>query len=278
LYITPTTRPPQMATSRLHTIDAELLRCHHQAQKTLVGKVLSVLQDIETRAPPCSRCYGPKAECRCPPRCRACDSERACVCEGECWGKCSACTGCSKRSLENAKSVAGLVDSVLAVRNVSPAAHPAMVEIIDSLLKTVDGGTALRVERVRIMLARKMLRRIMAKVAALLVRINGLDLTSDAAWGNAFVVIHDIRDVFVHSRVPATVIHPEFGRMVNAVCGALAVPEPEEWLSLSACARPKALCDLLRAALRAAGSVDAASFLGSWGRAQVVRVVGVIHK
>ena len=264
-----------MASSRLHTIDTELLRCHHEAQKTLIGKVLSVLQDIETRkrAPPCSSCYGPKAECACPPRCRGCDGERVCVCVGECWGKCSACTGCSSRSRENARSVAGFVDSVLAVRNVNPAAHPAMVEVIDSLLKTVDGGKTLRVERVRVMLARKILRGIMAKVAALLVQLNGFDPASDADWGRVFVAVHDIRDVFVHSRVPAAVIHPDFGRMCEAVCGALAIPEPEEWLALAPCARSKAVCNLLKAALRATGSVDA-SFLGGWGRAQVVRVVG----
>ena len=116
-----------MASSRLHTIDTELLRCHHEAQKTLIGKVLSVLQDIETRKRVCGRCRG-------------CDGERACVCVGECWGKCSACTGCASRSLENAKRLSGLVDFVLALHNVDPDAHPVMVEIIDKLLKIIDSG------------------------------------------------------------------------------------------------------------------------------------------
>lgn len=267
--------------TKLSVIDSELLQCHSKMQRSILGKVLSVLQDIETRnrGPPCSQCFGPAADCVCVekrPRCGGCDHWTQCVClyGGGCGRKrkCSACTGCSSRASENARGLGELVDSILSVRNVAPIAHPTMVDIIDTLLKAVDGRSSLRVERVRVALAHKMLRCMMAKVCPLLARLRDLS-PSDADWGRAFVLIHDIRDVFVHSRVPAMVIHRDFGRLCNAVCDALAVPEPEVWLRLSPAERPAALCALFRAAGRSLAGVDA-SFLGEWGRRLVERAVG----
>ena len=265
--------------TKLALVDSELLQCHSRMQSSILRKVLAVLQDIKTRnrGPPCSQCFGPVADCVCVeqrPRCGGCDHWAQCVCLFDGCGKkkCSACTGCSSRVKVNARGLGELVDSILAVRDVEPKAHPTMVDIIDTLLKAVDGRSSLRVERVRVALAHKMLKCVMAKVCPLLARLKDLS-SSDADWGKAFILIHDLRDVFVHSRVPAAVVHRDFGCLCAAMCDALSIPEPEIWLNLPQSERPAAVCALFRAAGRSLVGVDA-SFLGEWGRRQVERVVG----
>ena len=273
-----------MSQSKLSQIDSELLRCHVTVKNVMLDKVLSVLQDIETRkrvgGPPCNQCFGPKEDCTCvePRRCGGCDNETACVCVcvGKHSGRCLVCTGCSSRSTENAKRLAEIVDSFLSICNVAPVARPAMVDIIEMLLKAVDGGKALRVERLRVTLARKMFRHIVAKVCVCLAQLKGIDPSSDSDWYTTSVAILDIREVFVHYRVPAAVIHKEFGRLIAAVCDALTIPEPEEWMAVAPCVRPKAICDLLRSVGCALRGVDS-SFLGKWGEMQVGRVVGVMR-
>ena len=273
-----------MSHSKLSLIDSELLLCHVKVKNIMLDKVLSILQDIETRkrvgGPPCTQCFGPKADCVCvvptARRCEGCDNQTACVCV--CVGKhsrCLVCTGCSSRSKENSDCLAKMVDSFLSMRNVAPVARPAMVDVVEMLLKAVDGGKALRVERLRVTLARKMFRHILAKVCVCLAQLKGMDPSSDSDWFSASVAILDIREIFVHCRVPAAVIHKDFGRLIAAVCDALTIPEPEEWMAVAPCVRPKAICDLLRSVGCALRGVDS-SFLGEWGRRQVGRVVGVV--
>ena len=106
-----------------------------------------------------------------------------------------------------------------------------MVSVIDSLLQALDGHRALRLEHVRASIARKMFgRTILPRVCELLERIHCLHCEDDAEWARISVLLHDLRDVFVHSRVPAAVVHREFGRMCAAVCDALRIDEPERWL------------------------------------------------
>jgi hypothetical protein len=131
------------------------------------------------------------------------------------------------------------------------------------------------VERLRVALARKMFRYVLAKVCVVLAKLKGMDPSSDSDWFTTSVTILDLKEVFVHFQAPAAVIHRDFGRLLAAVCEALTIPEPEEWMAVVLCARPKAICDLLRSVGCALRGVDS-SFLGEWGRTQVGRVVGVM--
>ncbi len=267
------------------------------------GKLLSLLHDIRKRrrdgGPPCDRCFGPAAECVCGPtkktvercgrcagpgaecvcfygggdECSTCFKTAGCACKpGKC--PCDACVGCGTRVARNRQDLADFIDSVLGA-DVSPAARPAMVSVIDSLLQAVDGRLA-RLDQVRASIARKMFGRIMRRVCGLLERIHCLHCEDDGDWGRIFVLLHDLRDVFVHSRVPGAVVHREFGRMCAAVCDALAIDEPERWLGIPPCQRQQALCGLRNSVARGLAGVDLSSFLGDWGQQRVGEVVGVM--
>lgn len=147
----------------------------------------------------------------------------------------------------NAVGLGQLFDSLIAV-HVEPNAHPVMVDTINALLAAVDGRSDVRVEWVRVALARGMFRDMMAKVCHLLARFEHLSpSTSDADWSKTFILIHDVRDIFVHSRVPGAVIHHDFGRMCAGVCDALAISEPGVWLARAPLERNAAVCVLLLA-------------------------------
>ena len=156
-----------------------------------------------------------------------------------------------------------------------------MTDVIDSLLQAVDGRRALRVERVRASIARKLLSRsILPRVCELLGQIHALRCEDDRQWETIVVLLHDLRDVFVHSRIPAAVIHREFGRLCAAVCDGLSVlnTHPERWAAIrQPCQRHKALRLLMRRVGCALEAVDLTGLLGPWAQQQVglvARVVG----
>ena len=258
---------------------------NHPPSLQVFGKLISLLHDVRLRnqsSAPCDRCFGPEAECVCGPRVEQCGrcagSKMECVCfyGGDVNGcLCDPCVDCSARVTANRRGLRELVDSVLNAPPVSPEARPAMVELLDSLLGAVDGHRALKVGRVRASIARKMFRKMMKRVCGLLEQIHCLVPESAADWGRIFVLLHDIRDVFVHSRIPAAVIHDDFGKMCSAVCDALAIAEPECWLVVPVCERRHALLGLRAEVGRALGAVDL-RFLGTWGEQRVREVVGVM--
>lgn len=145
-----------------------------------------------------------------------------------------------------------------------------MMNVIDQLLQALDGHRALRLEQVRASMAGRILRRnIMPQVCRLLERMHGLRYEeSDADWSRMFVLLHDLRDVFVHVRVPAMVIHRAFGRMCAAVCDAMVIEEPERWSAIPRDLRTQALCCIRNAVGRALAEADW-GFMGTWaeGRA-----------
>jgi hypothetical protein len=142
-----------------------------------------------------------------------------------------------------------------------------MMDVIDALLKSVDGRRSLRVDQVRASIAQKMFGRIMTRVCEL---VQGIQQEND--WGKIFMLIHDIRDVFVHSRIPAAVVHRDFGRLCAAVCDAMAIRDPSAWLAIPPRERKQAICELVCSVGEALKGLDAA-FLGEWGERQLGLVV-----
>lgn len=273
---------------------------------TVVGRLLSVLHDIRKRrqngGPPCDRCFGPAAECICErlERCGWCAGpgiQCVCVNRGECAScfktvgydcacslplkkcACDACVDCETRASSNRRDLKNFIDSVLVTvpDAVSPPARPAMIDVIDSLLQAIDGNRALRLKHVRASIARKMFgRTILPQVCALLEQIHGLSCEDDGEWGRIFVLMQDLRDVFVHARVPAMVIHREFGRMCAVVCDAMAIiQEGERWLNLPPCQRQQAMGALMASVGRSLAGVDL-SFLGEWGQQRVMDVCSAV--
>ena len=288
------------SSSRLSAIHAELLlRCKPKipeaggAEPAFCQKLLSILHDIRRRrregGAPCDRCFGPRAECVCSEprvaRCGVCSGPGdVCVCfysGSPCIigaSPCDACVGCASRASDNRKALGELVDStLLAAPDVSPSERPAMVHLIDSLLQALDGRRAPRLDQVRASIAGKMLGRIMQRACELLERIHRENYRDDAGWGRIFILIHDLRDVFVHSRVPAAVVHRGFGRLCSAVCDAL-MNDPDQWFAIPPDMRRQALCSLEASLGRAlGGSVGELGFLGSWGRQRVAEVVNGVR-
>ncbi len=203
-----------------------------------------------------------------------------CVCfYGDGYGArqcpCDPCVDCSVRVIANKRGLRELVDSVLNAPPVSPEARPAMVELLDSLLGAVDGHRALKVERARALMARKLFRKMMKRVCGLLQQIHCLVPEDDSDWGTIYVLLHNLRDIFVHSRIPAAVVCNDFGRLCAAVCDALVTAGPECWLAVPACERRQTLLGLRAEVGRALGAVDL-RFLGKWGEQRVREVVGVM--
>ena len=293
---TPPLSPP-MPTSKLPLIDAELLRCREMLEKKKensalrpFANLLSTLQDIQSRAqgPPCDQCFGPVVECGCKKveRCGRCSGARAeCVCFygggcGVCFTKkdcacdipapcpCDACVGCLSRARGNRRGLRELVDTVIAAEK-----HPAMTDVVDALLKTMDGRRHHGAKHVRASIARAMFGRIMKQVCELLCKLHCLSFVLDDDWRRTFMVIQDIREVFVHSRIPAAVVHRDFGKLCNAVCKALEISEPSAWLSTPPCERLQAMRGLMGAVRAGLREVDS-GFLGEWGQRQLGMVVG----
>jgi hypothetical protein len=148
-----------------------------------------------------------------------------------------------------------------------------MLDMIDSMLQAIDGRKNLRVEQVRMSIARRMFGRMMAKVCDKLQRINVLRCDDDNDWNSIFLLLHDIRDIFVHTRAPATLVHREFGRLCLLVSSALKIHRPEAWLAIDD--RPHAIRSLRQSVGRALAVADA-SFLGGWGQRQLAMVVKVM--
>jgi hypothetical protein len=268
--------PPNMATANHH----------HPPSLQVFGKLISLLHDVRQRnqsSAPCDRCFGPEAECVCGPRVEQCGrcagSEMECVCFYGGGGNdaclCDPCVDCSARVISNRRGLRELVDSVLNAPPVSPEARPAMVELLDSLLGAVDGRRALKVGRVRTSMARKLFRKMMKRVCELLQQIHCLVPEDDSDWGEIYVLLHNLRDIFVHSRIPAAVIHDDFGRLCSAVCDALVIADPVSWLVVPACERRHSLLGLRAEVGRALGAVDL-RFLGKWMERRVREVAAVM--
>jgi hypothetical protein len=267
-YKNPTKPQPKMQNSLIK--DPEL-----QNKKSFLNKLLSILQeDVGT---PCEQCFGPDAECVClqQEKCKQCDGpEDLCVCvyggrrrPSEC--PCNICTECSSRALKNKRDVTDFMDSVIYMRP-SPS-HP---EIIDALIRTLQNKNRQRshIDTVRAITARRMFGRLMKKVHALLQMIKHLNCEDDDDWNSIFILIQDIRGIFVRNRAPAGFMHRDFGRLCGAMCDSLVIHEPSAWLAVTPCKRKQTLCSLYESVGRSLAEIDV-SFLGKWGQMQVAKVV-----
>ena len=253
----------------------------------LLATLHSINQQKKAAGAPCNQCF--EADCVCRPRCGECAGPReGCVCLygggcGRCVETCTcslptqcpcdACASCASRVSDNRRGVSDFIDSTLVAHTIQPGSRLMMLDMIDSMLQAIDGRKNLRVEQVRVSIARRMFGRMMARVCDKLQRINGLRCENEDDWSEIYLLLHDIRDVFVHTRAPATLVHREFGRLCVLVSSALKIHRPEAWLAIDD--RPHAIRCLRQSVGRALAAADV-SFLGDWGQRQLAVVVAVM--
>ncbi len=198
------------------------------------------------------------------PKCTQIMTTRCQLCAGR------GCNDCITQALENRREILNFIDAALGAHSVDPEARLRMVDAAEDVL---DGRTT--VHQLRTAIAQRMLAELMESVSFLLPEMNAMRLGSDDDWSRMFVLLQDMRDLFVRARGPATLVHADFGRLCEAMDRVLVLDEPEEWVSLRVSERPCAMRALRQRVAYVLNAADV-GFLGEWGQMRVQLVVDAL--